>query len=339
MGTVNMSVLFSIIVPIYGVEAFLPQCIESVLAQSCHSWELILVDDGSPDRCGEICDRYASQDERIQVIHKENGGLVSARQAGSAKARGEYILNLDSDDFWEDDTLSQLETVISQYHPDCISFGFRKFLDNGQKVGEYPPFLPERLYCGADTETLKQKLLFDIHNPRLNVGSFSFAVWLMAVRRDIVVPCQEKVPKEIKVGEDAAVTIPALCRCERIYVLDKILYNYRIRHGSVSRKFSASEAEETKRLIAYLRQHTAGIPAENFFGLWYRMMDNYLVKAAKGCADFKTFRAVASDAWNDLPKDVVCTISALPLRANYRLRFLTEKYGLWPVFWLIYHRR
>lgn len=332
------TVLFSIIVPVYGVEAFLPQCIESVLAQNCPNWELILVDDGSPDRCGEICDRYAAQDERIQVIHKENGGATIARLVGMLAAQGGYILALDADDYWDDDLLSQLQAVIHHHNPDCVAFGFRRFNGNDVGIDERHPLVPERLYCGADAEALKQGLLYDTCNSRLNMGTFFFGIPLTAFRREIIVPLQSQVPKEIKVGEDAAVTIPAVCSCDRIYVLDKILYNYRIRQGSVSRKFSASEAEETKLLIAYLRRHTAGIPAENFSGLWYRMMDNYLVKAARGCENFKTFRAVASDAWDDLPEEVVRTVSALPLKYNFRLRFLTEKYGLWPVFWLVYHR-
>lgn len=90
----------SIIVPVYQVERYLRACIESVLCQTHREWELILVEDGSPDRCGVICDEYAKNDARITVMHKENGGLSSARNAGLCRATGEYILFLDGDDFW-----------------------------------------------------------------------------------------------------------------------------------------------------------------------------------------------------------------------------------------------
>ena len=90
--------LFSVIVPIYNIEKYIRRCIDSVLLQSFTDFELILVDDGSPDRCGAICDEYAKKDERIKVIHKENGGLVSARQAGIKVASGDYIFHLDGDD-------------------------------------------------------------------------------------------------------------------------------------------------------------------------------------------------------------------------------------------------
>lgn len=89
----------SILVPIYNVEKYLPRCIESVLSQDFRDYELILVDDGSPDQCPQICDEYAKKDSRIKVVHKKNGGLVSARLAGFMEARGEYLMFLDSDDY------------------------------------------------------------------------------------------------------------------------------------------------------------------------------------------------------------------------------------------------
>ena len=93
----------SIIVPIYNVEQYLDQCVSSVLSQSFRDFELILVDDGSPDHCAAMCDDYAINDPRVQVLHKKNGGLSDARNAGLEKASGEYVLFLDADDYWEDE--------------------------------------------------------------------------------------------------------------------------------------------------------------------------------------------------------------------------------------------
>lgn len=100
--------MISVIVPVYKVEKFLPQCVQSILAQTCSDWELILVDDGSPDRCGEICEQFARQDGRIRVLHKENGGLADARNAGTAVAQGEYITYIDSDDWVAPQLLERL---------------------------------------------------------------------------------------------------------------------------------------------------------------------------------------------------------------------------------------
>ena len=92
-------ILFSIVVPVYKVERYLPECVESILQQGFSDFEAILVDDGSPDRCPQICDDYALRDKRIKVIHKQNGGLSDARNAGLKVSKGRYILFLDSDDY------------------------------------------------------------------------------------------------------------------------------------------------------------------------------------------------------------------------------------------------
>lgn len=111
---------FSIIVPVYKVEAYLPQCVASVLSQTFSDFELILIDDGSPDGCGALSDRYASEDSRIRVVHKENGGLSSARNSGLRIASGEAIVFLDSDDYWDD--------------PHALTKIHREFLDAGADV-------------------------------------------------------------------------------------------------------------------------------------------------------------------------------------------------------------
>lgn len=116
--------LVSIIVPVYKVEQYLHTCIDSVLQQKYAPWELILVDDGSPDRCGEICEEYAQKDDRIRVVHKENGGLSSARNAGLDVMRGEYVTFLDSDDFWHRDYLTTLMGYILREGADIVQCDF-----------------------------------------------------------------------------------------------------------------------------------------------------------------------------------------------------------------------
>lgn len=101
--------LISVIVPVYKVEKHIHRCIESVLKQTYANWELILVDDGSPDSCGRICDAYASRYDNILVIHQENQGLSAARNAGLDRAGGEWVYFLDSDDFIREDTLEKIE--------------------------------------------------------------------------------------------------------------------------------------------------------------------------------------------------------------------------------------
>lgn len=118
---------FSIVVPVYKTEQYLDHCVESVLAQTWRDFELILVDDGSPDRCGAICDGWAKKDSRIRVIHQDNGGLSAARNAGIAGACGEYIMFLDSDDWWAgDQVLAQIASHLERTDADVVSFNYRK---------------------------------------------------------------------------------------------------------------------------------------------------------------------------------------------------------------------
>lgn len=121
--------LISVIVPVYKVEKYLSNCIESVQRQTYYNWELILVDDGSPDNCPQICDEYASHDDRIKVIHKENGRVAKARNAALRVARGEYITFLDSDDFLHKDTLKETISIAEEHNADIVQFGFVRGVD------------------------------------------------------------------------------------------------------------------------------------------------------------------------------------------------------------------
>ena len=109
----------SVIVPVYKVEKYLPECIESVLAQTFTDFELILVDDGSPDNSGKICDAYAARDSRIRVFHKENGGVSSARNFGVKNARADCIAFLDSDDWWKPEFLEKMTSLTRKYPQAC----------------------------------------------------------------------------------------------------------------------------------------------------------------------------------------------------------------------------
>lgn len=334
----NRSVQFSIVIPVYCVEAYLPQAIESVLAQSVSDWELILVDDGSPDGCGELCDRYAEMDKRVHVIHKPNGGAVSARQAGMEQCHGTYILTLDGDDYWDSDLLSQLQVVISQYNPDGIHFGFRRVKEGDKRLSDEPIRVPEGNYTGDALTQLQKRMLYDTANPELNTGVLFFSQWAFAFRREIVTPFQQLVPKQIKIGEDAAVIIPTACHCGSIYFLNRIMYNYRIRKNSVSRTFSHTEIKESVELMNHFRQYAECVPTQNLNGCLYRMAENYWINAARNLPSYGEFKKCVKESLQVMPEDVMQNISQFHLSFKYKLRFLTVRYRLWFLLWLIYHR-
>lgn len=117
----------SVVIPVYRVEAHLRRCVDSALAQTFSDFEVILVDDGSPDNCGAICDEYAAKDARVRVIHQENGGLSAARNAGIDAARGEYLFFMDSDDLIHPQTLEILHELLKAHRADIAIGGFTRF--------------------------------------------------------------------------------------------------------------------------------------------------------------------------------------------------------------------
>lgn len=123
--------MISIIVPIYKVEKYINKCVDSILHQTYDELEIILVDDGSPDNCPAICDEYAKKDSRIQVIHKQNGGLINARKSGLEIAKGEYIGFVDGDDWIEPEMYELFAQQIKKYSPDMVISDF--YYDSGTK--------------------------------------------------------------------------------------------------------------------------------------------------------------------------------------------------------------
>lgn len=144
---------FSVVIPVYKVEAYLDQCVESVLNQTHRNLEVILVDDGSPDRSGEMCDQWAKKDDRIRVIHQENGGLSAARNTGIRHATADYILFLDSDDWWEsNEILAAINEQLEKTPVDVLSFNYRKSFDGVPQ----PVYFDEKLPSSEESETLEQ---------------------------------------------------------------------------------------------------------------------------------------------------------------------------------------
>ena len=144
---------FSVVIPVYKVEQYLDACVQSVLEQTCSDLEVILVDDGSPDRSGAMCDDWAKKDPRVRVVHQENGGLSAARNTGIRHAAGEYILFLDSDDWWENNTVLATVAAYLEHTPvDVVNFNYRKSYDGVLQ----PPYFRQTLPASAEPESLSQ---------------------------------------------------------------------------------------------------------------------------------------------------------------------------------------
>lgn len=244
----NKTPFLSIIVPAYNVEAYLHQCVDSILQQTFTDFELILVDDGSKDSTGNICDDYAGQDERVIVIHKENGGLVSARKAGIQKAVGEYAAYVDGDDWVTKDMFSKLCTKALETKADIV---ITDFVIAGKIEKEETQSIKYGLYNKSELEQ-------QVYPYMLCKGEyFSFglqpSVWGKIFRRKLLYSHQMDVDDRIRLGEDSACSYACLLQAQSMFYLkNEFLYYYRMRETSISHSMIHSYYTEELLILAKL---------------------------------------------------------------------------------------
>ena len=230
--------LFSIIIPVYKAEKYLRRCVDSIIEQTRPDWELILVDDGSPDKSGALCDEYARKDDRIRVTHQKNGGASKARNAGLNEARGAYVSFVDADDWVADDYLDTCASNIEGY--DLLFFGSTDCYENGQKLTHAP----------KDTQA---KEGFEIEEAILYLKSadkrfeyFGFT-WNKTFRRDIIDRYAIRFQEGLSLREDELFTAEYCKHVHSLRVIPNALYFYRILStGLTARKNSP---EETRLFI------------------------------------------------------------------------------------------
>lgn len=221
--------LFSILVPVYNVEKYLAQCIESVLTQDFDDYELILVNDGSTDKSPDICQAYADQDGRIKYYSKNNEGLLLTRRYGIQRAKGDYVLFLDSDDFWEPGLLKKLQQEIKKYAYDLIVYRFKRLTDEGKLIREDRGIFPDHTFF--DDKNKKDFILQFVSSSRLNV------MWSKCVRRQILDVEADYSRFKDKKGEDLLQSIAIVKNARTVLYLDDALYNYRLSPSGRGRNF------------------------------------------------------------------------------------------------------
>lgn len=246
----------SIVVPVYRTEQYLDQCIGSLIAQSYRNLEIILIDDGSPDNCGAICDNYAAQDPRIRVIHKENGGSSSARAAGIAAATGDYLTFVDSDDWIEWDTFAQCVEAIRRDGAECVMYGY---------VKEYPnASIPVHLFDGdfsydaVRSEACIHRRLVGLIGEELahpeKIDQLS-STCTKLYRADIARKGNIVSEREVGTSEDAIFNLYALEQC-RISYINQCFYHYRkTNEQSITSSYKPGLAEKWDVMYHYFQEY------------------------------------------------------------------------------------
>lgn len=227
----------SVIVPVYNAEKYLKKCLSSLERQNLQNLEIICVDDGSTDGSLQIIEEYAERDNRFKVIHKENGGLVSARKAGVSLASGQYIGYVDSDDWVEPQMYEVLYQIAERTQADLISSGY---YFEGNYVTEHYDGIPEGLYDGNAMAYVRENTIYNIEQEDVGLrGSLCCKLF----RADLLKHVQETVSDGLSFSEDKICVLSYILECDKVYILKQAFYHY-IVHSS-----SMVHAADTRYLV------------------------------------------------------------------------------------------
>lgn len=238
-------ILISVVLPIYNVEKYLNQSIESIVNQTYKNLEIILVDDGSPDNCPKMCDEWAQKDDRIKVIHKKNAGLGMARNTGLENATGDYIVFFDSDDYVDTNLFSDMVVAIEKNcAADLIEFGHRRVNDCGDVSYERAPDMPKDLYCGKEvTEVFLPELIGANPYTGKRYGILMTA-WCCAYKISTLQKCGFAFVSEREfISEDVYSLLKLMGDINSVLLMDKVYYNYRYNENSLSNVYKGDRFE------------------------------------------------------------------------------------------------
>ena len=245
--------MYSFIVPVYNTSKYLDKCMQSLLCQKGADFEILLIDDGSTDNSGELCDRYAEQNpDLVRVIHKENEGLLLTRRRGFIEAKGDWFICIDSDDYADEHLLENVVSAIEKFHPDMVMYNFQYVDDHGKKSQSRLRIENESVYVGDEKQSIyAQRLLSDDINN----------MWSKALKREIVDIDADYTNCGIRnMCEDAVQVLPLFTNANKIVCLSTPLYNYRKGQGSIT---------ATESYINWLSIKTAFLFTEHYLDIWH----------------------------------------------------------------------
>lgn len=242
---------FSVIIPIYKVEKYLRECVDSVLNQTFEDFEIILVDDGSPDLCPQICDEYAEKDSRVKVIHKSNGGQSDARNFGTEAATGEYICYVDSDDYLIDNRVLERLAEKTISNPDIVHYKSVHWFESDGHIA------PCRYDYNVPT---KDRTLDEIYCDLIDKDAYYNSAWSKIIRRSLLVDNNICFEKGI-VGEDNEWYYHVVMAATKLVLIDEPLYVYRRRAGSTTTTSSERNLKDQLYVISKWENLLKGLEA------------------------------------------------------------------------------
>lgn len=319
--------LLSVIVPVYNVEAFLARCVDSILNQTYRHLEVILVDDGSRDSSGAICDDYGRKDSRVRVVHKENGGLSSARNVGLDVCRGEYIVFVDSDDWIEPDAYEKMLETARKYDVKLVCGGrYDVDAETGEKiVGLCPPCteqisseeLVSRIFTWNQCDSSACDKLFHrclLENWRFPVG---------------------------RIVEDVPVMYRIILGTDRVAMYGHPIYNYFHRHGSITTASVSDKTfhflEHTEDILPYIRQHHPAITDQARYLRIRALAYSALSIEVAGKEARQKYGYLYRKCCKELCQNSSFLLGSPLFGRKERLTDLLLAFGMYPVLRRVYH--
>lgn len=320
-----MEDLITVVVPVYKVEEYIERCVNSIINQTYKNLEIILVDDGSPDRCGEICDNYAKKDKRIIVIHKENGGLSDARNAGIDIAKGKYITFIDSDDYITDDYVEFLYNLILKNNVKVSICSHTVLYDTGLKIEK-----ETEEFSVLDAKTAIRRILYD--------DGIDISAWAKLYETTLFKNI--KYPKG-KLFEDSAVTCKILSECEKIAIGSKSKYFYMIRSNSITNeKFNVKKMDlitSTKEMGKYILKKYPDLQD----GVDRRIMYAYLSTLSQLANSKEKFLKEQNEMMSYIKENrtKVLKDKNIPKRDRIALEVTRFGFNTYKIFWNMYRKQ
>lgn len=251
--------MVSVIIPIYKVEKYLRECIESIIVENEVDLEIILVDDGSPDNCPIICDEYAQKDKRIKVIHKQNGGVVSAWKAGLNACLGEYVVFIDGDDVIEKKYLKKIYDICVQNNVDFVSCGCKRLYPDQKEYSFKINTLEEGKYEVDDK--ILSKIICDNGSYKKLVANAKWSKIIKAsIAKEAMVWCSEK----ISYGDDIQFVIAVILLSKNFYISNYEGYLYRFNEGSIVNTYKKDLWNQIELLVLVLQNINNKFNIPNF---------------------------------------------------------------------------
>lgn len=334
--------LVSIVVPVYKTEKYLDNCIESVVNQTYRNLEIILVDDGSPDHCPEICDRWAVQDNRVKVIHKHNEGLGMARNTGIENATGEYICFFDSDDYLDARTIEEVYHAAVEESFDVVAFGFHTTNDAGDVIASFAPMMERSGYYGPEVqEAFLPELIAPNPNGdgkrRLYMSACMMLFSMEVIKRNKWLFVSEKKI----ISEDVYSLLDLFQYVRSVRILSEAFYYYRTNTSSVSRSYQPDRYRRIRHF--YLESKSLCQKLNYCQEIIRRILDPYLaftIAAMKQIVSadipyMEKRKMLVEIIHDDVIQGVLESVSSYPYGWARKILFTAMKYRCVLLCWLL----